>query len=189
MPTLQSRKSPTTTQPVPHTWQRQLFVPPALASASRAPAGSACFAAKPRPVGNKTSVCQKRGGILGYLFFVSHQSFSHLFGAERAVRCGDAWSGRLLEGRHQRVVLQIKPLEVLQLSEADREVGQFVAVQVQVAQVPQLAKVLGQLSQVVLAQVQANDVSQRREGILRMNMGKIYCKKRKTTFNRRGRSK
>ena len=70
----------------------------------------------------------------------------------------------LTQGGAQRVVLQIKPLEALQLGEADRQLLDLVGVEVERAQLPQLAEVLRQLGQLVLAEVQLGDVADEGQG-------------------------
>ena len=90
----------------------------------------------------------------------------HLLGALLAVAARDARPRRLLDGRAQRVVLQVEKLEVLQLPEGHRQVLELVAVQVQLLQAPQVPEVLGQILEAILGQVQPREVRQFAEGLL-----------------------
>ena len=102
------------------------------------------------------------------------QQRDHLLGAEGAVIWGDAVSGRLLQRRAQRVVLEVQPLEVFQLRKADwqllkpdqashndqKMVAPPVCIEVEGLEGLEVAKVLRQLGQTILAQVQLRDVGE-----------------------------
>merc|ERR1719500_913282 len=88
------------------------------------------------------------------------QQRHHLLGTEGAVIRSDAVSGRLLQRRAQRVVLEVQPLEVFQLRKADCQLLKPVCIEVEGLEGLEVTEVLRQLSQTILAQVQLRDVGE-----------------------------
>merc|ERR1719474_2638010 len=91
------------------------------------------------------------------------QQSYHLLGTKSTVVGCDAVACCLLECGAQRVVLQVQPLQVLQLRKAHWQLLKPVGIEVERLEGLEAAKVLWQLCQAVLAQVQLGDVGEERE--------------------------
>jgi len=84
---------------------------------------------------------------------------SYFLSTHCAVGGIDAWARSLLHGWHERVVLQIEPLQVLQGGEAHRKFLEFVGVEVEMFEISELAKVFRQFLQLIFAQVKFHQMN------------------------------
>ena len=85
--------------------------------------------------------------------------FSYFLSAHGAVGGSDAGARGLLHGRHERVVLQIEPLQVLQGGKAYRKLLEFVGIEVEVLEVAELPKVFRQFLQLIFTQVEFHQMN------------------------------
>lgn len=85
---------------------------------------------------------------------------THLFGTVFALGIIQTFTGLFFEIAVERVVLDVEPLESLELAEADRKRCEPVLVEVEVLQLLEVAEAERQLGQLVLAEIELDDVRQ-----------------------------